>query len=89
MDFLLAVLYIIGSFIAFFIICYRGAKKEKGNDKYTYKPDEFDVFLCVLWPVVAIITIIVSPFSIIKNVAIRLKNINNPKEIDLYKINNE
>ena len=79
--------YAIGVLIAFFVLCYKDAKRNKYTHKYakTIKPEDF---MCsMLWPFLLVIITVTLPFKWIRNYAVHMKEVMNPEKLDLNKTN--
>lgn len=79
-------IYIIGILIAYFILCYTGAKKSKITNSYSYNVDEGDIVISSLWPIVLAIIIFISPFKFTKMLALKMKDMANPNVVNVNKI---
>lgn len=79
-------IYIIGIFIAYFILCYIGAKKSKATNSYSCDVDESDIAISVLWPIVLALMILIAPFKFTKMLALKMKNMANPNVVNADKI---
>ena len=79
-------IYIIGIFVAYFILCYIGAKKSKATNSYSYSVDEGDIAISILWPIVLAIIIFMSPFKFTKMLALKMKDMANPNVVNVNKI---
>ena len=84
--FIIAVIYILGIFITYFCMCYVGAKKSKVTNSYSYSVDEGDIAITILWPIVLVIIILLSPFKFTKMLALKVKNMANPNVVNVNKI---
>ena len=84
--FIIAVIYILGIFITYFCMCYVGAKKSKVTNSYSYNVDEGDIAITILWPIVLVIIILLSPFKFTKMLALKVKDMANPNVVNVNKI---
>jgi hypothetical protein len=83
---IIAVIYILGVFITYFCMCYIGAKKSKVTNSYSYKVDEGDVAITILWPMVLALMILIAPFKFTKMLALKMKDMANPNVVNVNKI---
>ena len=84
--FIIAVIYILGIFITYFCMCYVGAKKSTVTNSYSYNVDEGDIAITILWPIVLVIIILLSPFKFTKMLALKVKDMANPNVVNVNKI---
>ena len=83
---MIAVIYILGVFITYFCMCYIGAKKSKVTNSYSYNVDESDIAMAILWPIVLVVMIFLSPFKFTKMLALKMKDMANPNVVNVNNI---
>ena len=83
---LMIAVYILGVFITYFYMCYVGAKKSKATNSYSYSVDEGDIAISILWPIVLVVMIFLSPFKFTKMLALKMKDMANPNVVNVNKI---
>ena len=81
------IVYVIGVLIAFFVLCYRDAKRNKYTHKYAKEIEPEDFMCSILWPFALVIITVTLPFKWIRNYAVHMKEVMNPEKLDLNKTN--
>ena len=73
--------YCIGILITYGVFCYNCSKKSYNTGEY--KVDDNDIgfisFLSFIWPLVLIVIILIGPFTLVKKLALKIKNGNKVK----------
>ena len=85
----LTIVYFIGLFITYFVLCYQTAKRNYRNDKYEVNLSEGQAFSMIFWPISLVVIILFSPFKLIEKTAIFIKEKTNPKTIDANNLTNK
>lgn len=81
--FLIIISYILGCLAAYFIRCYTSAKRSPQTGKYESTLGDDDAFIIFFWPVTLPVYVILTILVLTEKMAINLKELNNPKEIDV------
>ena len=73
--------YCIGILVTYGVLCYNCSKKSYNTGEY--KVDDNDIgfisFLSFIWPLVLIVIILIGPFTLVKKLALNIKNGNKVK----------
>lgn len=78
----LAIIYVAGLFIAYFVFCYQTAERKYSSGKYEANLSEGQVCSMMFWPIMLVVIILIAPFQLIEKIAIHIKEKTNPKSVE-------
>lgn len=78
--------YFMSCLLAYFIICVKNAKKYYGSGKYEVSISDADIMAIIFWPLFILLLIFVFPFKMVEKLAIKIKSVTKPEEIDAKNI---